>query len=237
MKRGFSWDKAVFLAVLVTLVGSAAYSLLGVLSAPSGAMPALAHGKVRGDYLLTLLQCLLGILLVFLPSMIQKRLHVALPGGMSIVFVVFLYAAIYLGEIRSFYDRFPHWDLVLHTFSGLMLGALGFSVVSLLNDSDRVKVSLSPLFMAVFAFCFAAALGVLWEIYEFSVDGLLGLNMQRFAVVGGAPLVGREALSDTMEDLIVDCLGALVISTAGYFSEKHGKGLVERLAMRRTGPS
>ena len=45
-------------------------------------------------------------------------------------------------------------------------------------------------------------LGVLWEIYEFAVDRLLGLNMQR----------QENGMADTMEDLIVDMLGAVVVA-------------------------
>ena len=88
--------------------------------------------------------------------------------------------------------------MILHTFSGLMLGALGFSVVNLLNRTEKVPVHLSPLLVAVFAFCFAVTLGVIWEVYEYTFDGILHLNMQKFAVQNGAPLIGREALKDTM---------------------------------------
>ena len=98
-----------------------------------------------------------------------------------------------------------------------MLGALGFVLVNLLNDAPNVKMSLSPGFVAFFAFCFALACGAVWEIYEYLMDGLLHMNMQHFAVEDGTPLLGRAALLDTMKDLIVDALGALVIAVIGYF--------------------
>ena len=104
-----------------------------------------------------------------------------------------------------------------------MLGALGFSVVNFLNKTDRVPMNLSPLFVVVLPFCFALALGVVWEIYEFTADALLHTNMQKFALESGEPLVGRNALMDTMKDLIVDTLGALVMSIIGYVSLKHKK--------------
>ena len=123
--------------------------------------------------------------------------------------------------------------MILHTFSGLMLGALGFSVVHLLNRTEQVPVNLSPLLVAVFAFCFAVALGVIWEIYEYTFDGILHLNMQKFAVQNGEPLIGREALKDTMGDLIVDALGAFAMAVIGYISLKFHKGWVERMLVRR----
>ena len=105
---------------------------------------------------------------------------------------------------------------MLHTFSGAMLGALGFSLVGILNDEPRVHINLSPFFVAFFAFCFAVAMGAIWEIYEFTVDGLLQLNMQKYMLENGTALVGRAALMDTMEDLIVDAVGALTVTVLGY---------------------
>jgi hypothetical protein len=176
----------------------------------------------------------MGMLIMFLPSIIERRWRINIPSFMHIVFVFFLYAAIYLGEVRSFYYKIPHWDTVLHTFSGAMIGALGFSVVKLLNDSEKVQINLSPLFVAAFAFSFALAIGALWEIYEFSFDKLLGLNMQKFALEDGTLLVGRAALADTMKDLIVDSLGALATSIAGYISLKFKKGWLEKFEVTRS---
>ena len=150
-----------------------------------------------------------------------------------ILFVLFLYCAVYLGEVRSFYYKISNWDTILHCFSGGMLGALGFSVVALLNNSDRIPVNLSPIFIAFFAFCFALMLGALWEIYEFTIDGIMHLNMQKYATESGVTLVGRAALVDTMEDLIVDSIGAFVIACIGYISSKYKKGWLESLLITR----
>lgn len=230
------WAEAVFLFVLLTLVVSCVYAIVGVLSASAGPIPEVEYEKTKSDYALMLVQCLLGIIVMFLPSAFERRLRIAIPGPMYIVFIVFLYAAIYLGEIRNFYYRIPHWDLILHGLSGLMLGALSFSVITLLNDAQKVRISLSPVFVAVFAFCFAVAMGVVWEFYEFTLDGLLGLNMQKFALENGQSLIGRAALTNTMNDLIVDALGAIVMSIVGYVSVKYKKGWIARMLMKRTAP-
>jgi hypothetical protein len=198
--KEINWEKATFIFVFITLVGSTIYSLIRVILAPKVPLPGTMHVNVKSDYALMLAQCILGILVMFLPSIIERRLRIDIPTYMHIVFVFFLYAAIYLGEIRSFYYKIPHWDTILHTFSGAMLGALGFSVVSLLNNMDKVKINLSPLFVAIFAFSFALSLGAIWEIYEFTIDGLLGTNMQKYALENAIPLIGRAALSDTMKD-------------------------------------
>ena len=151
---------------------------------------------------------------------------------MMFLYTIFLYCAIYLGEVKSFYYEVPHWDTILHTFSGAMLGALGFLFVTLLNKNEKVQMNLSPLFVVDFSFCFAVTLGVFWEIYEFTFDGILGLNMQKFALENGELILGRVALKDTMKDLIVDCLGAFIMFIIGYISLKYKKGWIEKLQLK-----
>lgn len=232
-KKKINWEKTSFWFVFATLIASTIFSVVNLILAPTAPAPGVEHEKLRSDYALMLIQCILGMVVMFLPSIIERKWRIDIPSFMHIVFVFFLYAAIYLGEVRSFYYKIPHWDTILHTFSGAMIGALGFSVVKLLNDSEKVKINLSPLFVAIFAFSFALAIGALWEVYEYTFDGLLGLNMQKFALENGTPLVGRNAVSDTMKDLIVDSLGALATSAVGYISLKFKKGWLEKFEVTR----
>ncbi len=212
--------------VLVGFIISIIYSIYMIVTAPSEDVNTLTRQK--SDYVLMLLQCVLGLVVLHLPSFLNKRFNVTIPTNTIIAYFIFLYAAIILGEVRSFYYRFEHWDTVLHAFSAGMLGSLGFDVVNVLNKNDAIKLQLSPFFVALFAFCFAVSVGVLWEIYEFSFDGLLGLNMQKFRLEDGTNLIGRAALVDTMDDLMIDCVGALVTSTIGYFGILHYKKLEEK---------
>ncbi|MBQ7718549.1 MAG: hypothetical protein IJT38_04555 [Clostridia bacterium] len=198
--------------LFLTLLFSTGYSVYNFITAPSGGA---LH--IKSDYLLMTLQCVLGLLLMTVPSIIEKRLSLNIPNKMTVIYFVFLYCAIYLGEVRNFYYIIPYWDSFLHCLSGAMLGFLGFLIVRLFNESEKVSVRLSPLFLAVFAFCFSLALGTLWEIYEFTGDFVFGLNMQKYRTAEGVLLLGRAALSDTMKDMIVDAIGALVISVFGYF--------------------
>ena len=104
--------------------------------------------------------------------------------------------------------------------------------ITILNGTEKVPVNLSPIFVAIFSFCFAIALGTVWEFYEFTADGILSTNMQKFATEVGEPMVGRLALMDTMKDLVVDAVGALFMSLVGYISLKHKKGWVEKLLLK-----
>lgn len=233
MTKKINWKKIIGLVVLWTLIFSIIYSVVNVILAPAVIDPADVHQKVKSDYVLMFIQCLLGIVVMFLPSFFERKLKIEIPSNMYIIFIIFLYCAIYLGEVRSFYYSIPFWDTILHTFSGAMLGALGFSFVNLLNDNEKVTLHMSPLFIALFALCFAVSLGVLWEIYEFSFDGFLALNMQKFALENGTPLVGRNALQDTMKDLIVDMIGAFIISLMGYIALKNKKKWLENFELKK----
>ena len=180
----------------------------------------------REDYLLMLVQCILGVIVIHVPSFLTKKLKFELPVLLYVMYVIFLYCAIFLGEIRSFYYTVPHWDDFLHLFSSMMTGLLAALFVTILNKDDKLVFQLSPFFVALFAFAFSMAIGAIWEIYEFVGDGILGLNMQRYITVDGEILIGHEALVDTMKDIIVDLIGALIASTICYLSIKFNKGWI-----------
>lgn len=190
--------------------------------------------RTNADYFLMLLQSLLGVFAINVPTFIRKQFKFELPTTLYIMFIVFLYCAIFLGEFYSFYYRFEYWDVVLHSFSSVMAGAFAFVVVALLNREKNTSMNLSPFFVALFAFCFSVTIGSVWEIYEFLADRTFGLNMQKFIKEGGEVLKGHAALSDTMEDIIVDCLGAFITSLTGYFSLKRGKGWASQYIARYT---
>ena len=207
-----------------TLIFSALYSLARICFPQPLFDQNEAHAIARSSYVLMFIQCLLGLVVLAVPSIASRKWKFEIPNFIYIMYYVFLYCAIFLGEVMNFYYVIPYWDVILHFFSGAMLGALGFILVSQLNDSELIAVSLSPFFVALFAFCFALSCGAVWEIYEFTFDGLLGLNMQKFTTAAGEVLAGHSALQDTMTDLIVDALAALMISVLGYTrlkTEKH----------------
>ena len=228
-----NWTKILWWFIFLSLAGSVVFISVAMALAPAEPEPTMPYRRGKGDYVLMLLQCIVGVVAMLLPSLLRHKWQLIIPSKMMVLFAVFLYCAIFLGEVRSFYYNVPHWDTILHTFSGAMLGALGFSVINFLNRTDRVPMNLSPVFVAFFTLCFAVFLGVVWEFYEFTADGLLHTNMQKFALESGEPLVGRAALMDTMKDLIVDTIGALVMAVIGYISIRYQKGWVEKFQLRR----
>lgn len=163
------------------------------------------------------------LLLTMLPSLISRRMELFIPAEFELVTIAFIFAALFLGETRGYYGRFWWWDIALHTTSGGLLGILGVLLVYILNESPRIDLHMRPAFVAFFAFCFSVAVGAIWEIFEFAMDQLAGTNMQK-------PMFDDPSgLTDTMWDLIVDSIGALVVSVAGYFYMKSGAtSIVER---------
>ncbi len=216
-KKKRNWKNITGYFLFVVLLISIAYTIVRIVMAPSELTVSDAYVKIKSDYVLMLIQCILGLIVMMIPSIVERRLSIDIPNNMEVLYFIFLFCAIYLGEVRDFYYLIPYWDTILHAFSGAMLGALGFWLVSFLNDASYINLKLSPFFVAMFAFCFALAAGAAWEIYEFTFDGLLSLNMQKHTLKNGIPLVGRKALEDTMKDIIVDAVSAFAVSTTGYY--------------------
>lgn len=217
LKKKVDFPKLLYFTVLISFILPIAYLIVKITLMSTGVISDQRH---ISDYALMLLECILGIIVIHLPAFLEKKFSFEIPKTLYIMYLIFLYCAITLGEVRNFYYLVPHWDTILHGFSSLMSGAFGFMVVDILNKDKHTTFNLSPLFVAVFAFCFGGTIGTLWEIYEFSFDALLGLNMQKFRLEDGTQLIGHAALSDTMKDIIVDCAGALAASIIGYFNLK-----------------
>ena len=200
--------------------------------------------------------CVYVLALYVLPQLVEKRMHIEIPSVLEIIIFVFVFLAEVLGEMQSYFLKISYWDTILHTTAGFLLAAVGFSLVNLLNSSEKARFHLSPVYLAVVAFCFSMTMGVLWEFFEFSADRLLLLDMQKDTVLtqistvdldptlSNTPIVisGIEdmvlrlsdgtdyaiglggyldiGLYDTMEDLFVNFLGAVVFSVIAFFEAR-----------------
>jgi len=137
------------------------------------------------------------------PPVIASRWEVALPRPFLLATTLFIVCSIFLGEAFGFYDQLWWWDIALHGFSAIAFGLMGFLFVFMLFEGD--KFAAPPVALAYISFCVGMTVGATWEIFEFFMDRAFGMNMQ------------KSGLIDTMGDLMVDAVGSLIASLAGYF--------------------
>ena len=148
--------------------------------------------------------CILTLILLIMPSLVQINLKIELPTALEITILIFIFAAEILGEIQSYYIKFPFWDTVLHTINGFLMAAIGFALVDILNRSKKFSIQLSPVFVAIVAFCFSMTIGVLWEFVEYFADNVLLLDMQKDTVIHS---IRSVALDPTATNTVVTIEG------------------------------
>lgn len=206
--------------------------------------------------------CGLTLILFMLPSILSRRMAIELPTALEVIILIFIFAAEILGEIQGFYVMFPRWDDLLHTTNGFLAAAVGFALIDILNRHENVKMSLSPAFVAGVAFCFSMTIGVLWEFFEFLMDYFFGKDMQKDTWLSSfnSVAINPEGLNDpvhvnvesvtlngtttwdkyldvglydTMHDLFVNLVGAIVFSALGLvYIKNRGKGLAAKFIPR-----
>lgn len=137
---------------------------------------------LRGEYESAFI-CLLVLILFILPFFIQQNFGIQLPTTLEIIILLFIFSAEILGELEGYFITYPNWDTMLHTTTGFLCAATGFALIDILNRNSRIKFQLSPIYVALAAFCFSMTVGVLWEFFEFGMDRLFHLDMQKDTVV------------------------------------------------------
>ena len=194
--------------------------------------------------------CIVVLLLFTIPTLLENKLKITLPSALEGIIYIFIFSSAILGKMNNFYKLIPFWDTMLHTINGFICAGIGFSLVDLLNTSNQ-KFKLSPLYVAIVAFCFSMTIGVLWEFYEFSSDYIIKTDMQRDRIIQNISTIelnkdGKSTpkkidniektqiyskngdvttidggyldigIRDTMKDLFVNFIGAVVFSIIGY---------------------
>jgi len=198
---------------------------------------------------------ILTLILFMVPQFIEKLMGVTIPAGLKGVILIFIFSAEILGEINAFYIKIPIWDTILHTTNGFLMAAIGFALIDLFNRSEKFSIRMSPYFVAFVAFCFSMTVGVVWEFFEFSMDWFFHTDMQKDWILPTISSVkldpagannpiqvtveslvvnGEEwnfggyldiGIVDTMKDLIVNFIGAVVFSIIGIiYLKQRGKG-------------
>lgn len=209
---------------------------------------------IRGNYENAFF-CILTLILFLIPGFVEKKFNVEMPETLEIVIFLFIFAAEMLGEAQNFFNIFSHWDTILHTINGFLCAAIGFSLIDILNRTEKFHLDLSPFFVAFVGFCFSMTIGVLWEFLEYGSDVYLHSDMQKDTIVENISSVALNesgenvavhvddiietqittqdgttyvindgyldiGLIDTMGDLAVNFIGALIYCIIGFFYVK-----------------
>lgn len=214
------WRQIIGTLVAIALTLSILSIIGKIFLAPAETIVWAKSGPAGNDDLITLAKCCMALLVMIVPSLAERKLSVDIPDQIGALYFMFLFAAIFLGDVWDFYAVIPFWDTILHAFSGALLTALGFVAILHLSGYKRQPLGLSPLAVACLAFCFAMTMGCFWEMYEYTVDGLLFHNLQGYALGDGTLLCGRAALADTMEDIFTNAISAMLSALAGYLMLK-----------------
>ena len=162
--------------------------------------------------------CVMALICINIPAFLEKKFKFYIPNYISIILYVFIFAHYVLGEVLRVYDHSMVFDKILHTTSGVIMSFIGFSFIFMLNKINPEKMKLSPFFIVLFTFCFTMTTEYVWELFEYSADRLLDLNMQRWqdgitetlengSVISSVPY--GSGLKDTMGDMAVNILGCL----------------------------
>ncbi|MDR2196628.1 MAG: hypothetical protein LBO07_01525 [Coriobacteriales bacterium] len=195
--------------------------------------------------------CVITLVLLLIPSFVERRIRIDIPDVLEAAMLIFIFAAEILGELQEYYLAFPYWDTMLHTVNGFLCAAIGLALIDILNNSPRFSISLSPVFVALSAFCFSMTIGVIWEFLEYGMDVLFATDAQKDTIVTSISSVllnpdghnlaitvpvesvvinGEEwlfggyvdiGLIDTIHDLMVNFIGATLFSVFGYFYVKN----------------
>lgn len=182
-------------------------------------------------FLLGILQRLGMIVLIFLPMIIERIFKIKFPAFFNISLYVFFIFAVFIGTFMDIYSVFRHWDTILHGFSAVLFGLLSMCLVCAWFKN---REDISPVFLLIFAFCFSLAIEAVWEIYEYTVDAIIvGYNAQRY-IENGVELVGRAALYDTMKDIILGTIGALIAGIICAIWQKKNKNFLKAFEIKRT---
>ena len=231
----------------------------------------LVRQTIHKNYFDVLL-CAFSLILISIPSRLERRTKLELPQTLEIIVICFVFAAEILGEIENFYFHIPIWDSLLHITTGCLAAAVGFSLIDLINTHVK-RISMTPIFVVVVAFCFSMTIGVLWEFFEYGADEIVRTDMQKDVIVSEISTVKLDkenannpnivkdinktilydkdgnavasfdgyldiGLKDTMKDLFVNMLGAVIFSIYGYlYLKKRDKyKFVEHIIINKQNP-
>lgn len=190
----------------------------------------LTHRFTNQTGLTLTIECLAGILLIYAPFILERWLGIHFAPFLIYWYWLFLVFSVFLGTCIRLMTIVAFWDKLLHFTSPMILTAVGYGLLALLiPQNTKIKAGLYFLF----GFAFAELGGIIWELWEFTCDGLANMNLQRYMTSGGVPYVGRTALLDTMGDIITNTTGALVFLVISWYFYRKNRAYFQQFAITK----
>lgn len=157
------------------------------------------------------------ILFLFIPRLFRKWKIIDLSNNLEFLYLMFLFAAHFLGSIVDFYHKVPNYDTWMHFISGFIVAVLA----TLILKANRLDSKKYCLFNFLFIISFSCLIASSWEFIEFTGDKLFGKDAQNVLTTG---------VNDTMKDMIVATLASIMYGIVYCFEKTNGKkGIIYHL--------
>lgn len=149
-----------------------------------------------------------AMFVTFVPSILKNIFKIDVPAVFEIIYLMAVYGTLMLGELRGFYSGLWWWSMVTSLTASIALGFISLSIVHMLYQKNKIAKNIALVGILIFAF--TVTLATFWELFEFTLDFFIHTGLQ-------------DGLLDTMQDISINILGALIVSIAGSFYMSRGK--------------
>lgn len=154
--------------------------------------------------------CISIIPVMLIPFLLKKFFYLKISNQVETMYLIFVFFAHFLGSIVNFYDLIPGYDKIMHFISGMLSAFIALLLLIKLKQYKKINV----VFTIIFMIAVTLSIATLWEFYEFISDYIFSKDAQNVITTG---------VSDTMWDMLMAFLGAIVISSQYWHEVKRKK--------------
>ena len=122
--------------------------------------------------------CVSALISYNIPYVLEQVFKISIPSILKILVLLFIFSGEMLGEVNNYYGKINYFDDILHITKGFISTSVGFSLVYLLNKK-LLSDKLSHIFILIFSISFSLSICVVWEFFEYSMDNIFNLDMQK----------------------------------------------------------
>ena len=155
-----------------------------------------------------------GIILLAVPPIFYKVFKLKPTEDVNFLFYIFCYFSVTIGNGLYGIQRIPYFDKVLHFSSGVLIAFFGFILFRFLKHNRIIEPEKDYPLLITFVNSFNLAIAVIWELYEYAIYVVAGVDALNFTTTGP---------HDTMGDILVCAMGGVIVSIWLYSYYKKNK--------------